>query len=766
MLLNRYIFREILIPTLIALLALTFIVFTRELGSFLDLIVRRSANWSEVRAIAMAVLPNVLIFSIPMAVLVGILTGFGRLSSDHEAVAFRAVGLSMMQILRPVLALAVLAWVINLGLALWIAPAAAARLQDLKYSIGLKLVSLELRPRVFDESLANLVLYVQDISSDGTRWRGILLADTSNPNETRLTFARTGTFGGDPGRGTMQVTLVEGSTHILSPLQPDKYSYSRFRNTTIPIPLPAPPPRPERADAHQLSTGDLWSRVQSGAAAYEERVEFQRRLALPFACIAFALVGLPLGVSTRRGGKSMGLVISLLLMLVYYLVFIGGTRIANNAQLPPVLGSWAANLGFMILGAVLLFRSDREYTNKVVDWIGEKVSSLRSLFSPAGWVRRIAGRWASTLTHHPKWFRLLDAYILRGFWFFFLLVLAVFVSLFVIVTLFELLPDIVKNNVGAGVVGRYFFYLLPQILYYVVPLTVLLAILIDLGVLAKNNEVLAVKAGAISIYRLSLPLLAVGLTVSAAVYLLQDFLLPYANQRQDEFRNIIKGRAQQTYRHPDRKWMVGSDNRIYNYNFFDPLRNVLGGLSVFEFNPTTFDLERWTFAARAEWDSPRRSEWVLEDGWTRTRRDENGLAYEPFQAMAFRDMRDGPEYFEKEVRTAAQMTYLELKRYVADMEHSGFDVSALSVDLYRKLSFPFVPFIMAVIGIPFSLTTGKRGAFYGIGLCVIIGITYWGTFEFFDKLGGVSRLSPVVAAWFPNLIFGTSGLWMMLRIRT
>jgi lipopolysaccharide export LptBFGC system permease protein LptF len=127
---------------------------------------------------------------------------------------------------------------------------------------------------------------------------------------------------------------------------------------------------------------------------------------------------------------------------------------------------------------------------------------------------------------------------------------------------------------------------------------------------------------------------------------------------------------------------------------------------------------------------------------------------------------DNPDYFKKEVRPATQMTYVELKRYIDDLEQSGFDVSSLTVDLNRKLSFPLVAFIMAIIGVPFSFTTGKKGAFYGIGLCVAVGIIYWSTFELFDKLGAVNQLSPLVAAWFPNLIFGVSAVWLMLRVKT
>ena len=107
-----------------------------------------------------------------------------------------------------------------------------------------------------------------------------------------------------------------------------------------------------------------------------------------------------------------------------------------------------------------------------------------------------------------------------------------------------------------------------------------------------------------------------------------------------------------------------------------------------------------------------------------------------------------------------------MKKYVRDLQQSGFDVTSLTLDLYRKLSFPLVSSIMAIIGIPFSFKTGKKGAFYGIGFCVVIGIVYWTTFELFERLGGINRLSPFIAAWFPNLIFGISGIWMMLRVKT
>jgi LPS export ABC transporter permease LptF/LPS export ABC transporter permease LptG len=763
--LDRYIFKEILFPFLIALVALTFVAFlafSREIGWLLELIIRQSATVRDVWAITAAYIPNVLTFTIPMAVLVGILTGFGRMSSDSEAIALRATGISMVRLLVPVFTLGLLTFGLNLAMTVWVAPQMTARLRNLQYEFLAKQVSLEVKPRIFNESLTNYVLYVKNVAREGFNWDGILLADMSRPDEIRVTFARSGAVTKDDDRRIFALTLSDASTHTVSPRTPNRYSYQTFQTTTISVPMPETPPKQDRIVISEMPTARLWSEIKAHTATHEQHVEFHRRLALPFACLVFALAGLPLGVSTTRGSKSMGLILSLILMLVYYLAFIGGTRVAGNAQFSPLMGAWLPNLAFAILGIVLIARSNRERENPVLNRLASAVRWFTDKRSDSRTARKGLRQWTSSLTHHPKFFRLLDIYVLRGFVFFFVLVLIVFVALFILVTLFELLPDIVKNNIDSSVVVRYFIYLLPQILYYVIPLTVLLAILIDLGTLTKTNEILAVKAGAVSLYRVTMPLLVMGLVLSAGIYFLQDFMLPYANQRQDEYHDVIKGRAPQTYRNPQRKWMAGSSDRVYHYNYFDPDLNLFGGVSIFTFKPNTFELTGWTFATRAMWNG---TAWQFEDGWNRNIGENGAVDYQAFSTLPVHDL-DQPDYFKKEVRTASQMSYPELKRYVATLSQSGFDVSTLMVDLYRKLSFPMVSFIMAIIGIPFSFTTGRKGAFYGIGLSVAVGIFYWSTFEFFDKLGGINRLSPFVAAWFPNLIFGFGGIWLMLRVKT
>jgi len=762
--LDRYILREILYPTLIGLVALTFVAVTRQLGTLLEFIVRQSATPGEVWAVSAAILPNVLTFTLPMAVLVGILTGFGRLSSDSETIAMRAAGVSMRRILGPVLVLGITAWLVNLGLTAWVAPKMMVRLKLVQSEIVLRSASLELQPGVFNEQITNVAMYVRSLSSNRKEWHGIMLADMRKAGEEEIMFAATGIPSLVDGDHPYQVTLLNGNSHTINNASSHKYDDSKsFTSSTISLPLPASPTGPQTSPVSETSTRDLWQRMRAGTATYEESTEFHRRLALPFACIAFALVGLPLGVSTTRGSKSMGLVMSLILMFIYYLAFVGGTRLAGDSHFSPLLGAWIPNTAFLLFGVFLMTRADREHENYALVWMRAAMEWIHEQLSVLKRVQQHISRWIYSVAHRSKMFRVIDRYVIRGFCFYFTLVLIVFVSLFIVVTLFELLPDIVRNHASIAIVVYYFVFLTPQILFWVVPLTVLLAILINLGTLTKSNEVLAVKAAGMSLYRLSMPLLFMGLLVSCLVYLMQDFVLPYANKRQDEYREVIKGKAAQTHQHPDRKWMAGSDDRIYHYNHFDYGKNLFANLSVFKFDQDTFKLREWIFASNAIWDG---NKWVLgQVAIHRTPPDGTAEVDEFVPVLNVTDM-DSPEYFKDEVRTASQMTFSELGQYVESLQKKQFDVTSLKLDLYRKLSFPLVSFIMALIGIPFSFKTGKKGAFYGIGFCVGVGILYWSTFELFDKLGDVNRLSPMIAAWFPNLIFGLSGTWMMLRVKT
>src|SRR5213594_727629 len=275
--LDRYIFREIFFPSVIALAALTFVAFlafSREIGWLLELIVRQSATISDTWTISLAILPNVLTFTIPMAVLVGILTGFGRISSDSEAIAFRASGLYMIRLLFPVMLLGVIGCGASLAINASVAPGTASRLRELRYEIAARQVSLEVKPRVFNESLTNLVLYVENTAPEGFRWDGIMLPDMTQADQPRVTFARSGNLFKDDENHAFVLTLTNGSTHFVAPLSPDRYSFDTFETTRISVPIPETPAKPDMPTLQETTTRIIWRNMQAKTATGESRSSF------------------------------------------------------------------------------------------------------------------------------------------------------------------------------------------------------------------------------------------------------------------------------------------------------------------------------------------------------------------------------------------------------------------------------------------------------------------------------------------------------------
>jgi LPS export ABC transporter permease LptG len=360
--------------------------------------------------------------------------------------------------------------------------------------------------------------------------------------------------------------------------------------------------------------------------------------------------------------------------------------------------------------------------------------------------------------------RLMDIYLLRRFFSYFVLLMAVFIFLFEAFTFFELLDDIARHRVPFLIVADYFRYLTPYLLYNLAPLGALVAVLVTLGVMSKNNEIVACKASGISLYRLAIPLLLAGLALAAVMILLDQTYLPYANQRQDALRNQIKGRPPQTYAHPQR-WIFGNNEKIYNYDLFDPAQNLFGGLSVIELDPATFQMKRRVFAARAQWSASEKV-WVLEGGWVRDFSNGTITRYERFPVTSLAELSEPPSYFNREVRQASQMNWRALRRYIEDLHRAGFDVANLTVQWHVKLAFPLIAPISMLLAIPFALLVGTRGALGGVALGVGIGIVYWTAARLLEAMGGVGQLPPLLSAWSTDITFFFLGLYFFFKMPT
>ena len=791
--LTRYILKEVASHALLGVALFTFIIFMRDLGRLLELIVRNSAPLPSVAEIFLFTLPTTFTITLPMGVLVGILVGLSRLAADSEVTAMRASGIGVGMFVRTISIFALAAWVLGMFNSIYVAPKSAQALDHLQERLRSSQASFEIQPRVFYEEFKNIVLYVQDVVPSGGRslWRGVFLADISDPASPKITLAQRGALLSD-SPDKLRFHLEDGTQQEMIPQAKDQYSITTFESTEIPIQLPT---SADRAPRDLLPLSELGLRGLLRNAATEEQaanalrssapgvagshqllarfyeIEFQRRFALPAACLVLAMVGVPLGLSARKGGKSTGFVLTILLVFVYYFFSLIGVSMARQSKVAPWEGVWAGNIFFFLCGLVLLWRVDRMPID-LRSW-GEFWQAVKEkLPIPDRRRRRVQEAQAGETSSrsHRRRFRarfplILDEMILRDFALYLAMIIAAALIIVLVFTYFELLTDIMRNRIPAIIQAEYLWDVSPSLIYLIAPLAVMLAVLITFGLMEKSSELTAMKASGMSIYRAAQPVIVLSALFAVGLFVFDQLYIPRTNREQEILRNQIKGKPAQTYLRADRKWIFGQSSEIYYYQVFDPDTNHFGGISIFEFDPNNFQLTRRIHAERAHWEE-NLHKWVFETGWVRTLQGASIRDYQTFEVATFNELHEDPSYFKKEVKQSAEMNYEELRHYIDDLQQSGFDTVRLKVQLQKKIAFPLITLVMAILAIPFAASGRRGGALAGVAVAIGIAVFYWVTAGVFEAMGAANQLPAMIAAWAPDLIFALAGGYLLLRVPT
>jgi LPS export ABC transporter permease LptF/LPS export ABC transporter permease LptG len=770
---DRHICRAVVSHALLGLAVFTFIFFVPQMARIMELVARHSAPFSDISRLLLSAFPGVLTFTIPMGLLIGVLIGLGALSSDSELIAMNATGMGLRRLLIPVGAVAVVAAGITLCMTVWLGPLAMRQYRSATEQLRTGQASFEIQPRVFDERFPHQVLYVRDVSAAATRWSGIFLVESDPGDISRLTVARSAIVIADQSQGKLELHLSDGSMHESSISSAGTYTLSAFGQRDLAVAIADPTaPRSLTLTNAELPLSALLART--GADARGARIELHRRIVFPFACLALPLMALPLAARPRRGSRAGGFLLALLLICGYYVIFTVGAGLSRDGFLPAWLGIWAANIAAAIAGLVMLpgisRMSDRSFFSRLLNRFpsagqsqGASAPEGQPPHQPQMNARR--GLLAWRLRPGGRFPQLIDFYLLRNFVFYFAMLLVGFLVLFEAFNFFELLDDIAQHRLPLIEVLTFFLYLAFYLFYQLAPLACVVAVLVTLGIMAKNNELIALKAAGVSLYRVTLPLVLAGVTLAGGLIVLDYAYLPYANQRQDALRAQIQGRPAQTYYQPQQSWILGDDSRIYNYQLFDPDHSLFGRLNVYEIDPNSFSLRRRIYAERAHW-LPEERAWTLSSGWVRTFTGTGVESYEPFTEKTFTYLNESPGYFNREVRQGHQMNWQELRTYINDLARAGFDVARLSVELQRKIAFPLIAPIVMLLAVPFSLAVGSRGAVGGLAMGVGLAVTYWAAAALLEALGAVGQLPPVMAAWTPDAVFFFVALYFFLRMPT
>ena len=781
-LLDRYVVREIVPPTGLGLLLFTFVLLLDQITNLMKVLVSRGADLPTVVRAFVYLLPSIFSVTIPMAFLLGVLLAFGRLASDSEIVALRASGVSPGRLLRPVLALSVVATLVTFYVFGVLGPAANQAYREILFSLIVSRARTEMKPRVFtDDLVPGMVLYVSDIPAHTGEWRDLFVHDSRAPGKPRVILARSGQLVIDKARKSVGLELRQGIMHSFQPADPGAgYVWESFQAGYFPLPFEELfPTIPLAKGDREMTMRELKTRVLALKGAGKGRiewgpydVEYQKKMAIPAACVVFGLLGLGLSLGSKKEARSAAFALSIGVIFVYYVIIRLGEQAGDTGLVPPLVAMWAANVVLGAIAVALLVLNHRAAAFDPLDPShylallppirrgprAERAPRVAARPPPRGVVVLRIPRWT---VHLPS---ILDRYIARTYVGHFVMVLVAFWSISVLVNFMDLFDEVQRNHIKGALVFHYYAFGTPAMVHLMMPVAVLIAVLITFGVMSRRNEITAMKAAGISVYRASAPMLALGTLACLLMFALSELVLPAMNKVANRDRNVIKGRPPQSSSMLERRWILGSDGRLYNYDYLErgprPGGITLYGLSIYDVDPVRWDLRDRLYAARASWNGVS---YDLERGWRRS--FGASPAFHAFDQARTREI-EPPSYFNQEERESDTLGFKELRRHIASLQKLGLDVTALRVQLHRKISFPVVTVVMTLIGIPFAFVVARRGALYGIAAAIVIAIFYWGCLAIFEALGSTALLPPVLASWAPNILFGAAGLYLMLTLET
>ncbi len=794
---DRYVFREVASPTIVAFLAYTGIMLIRGLFQFAELVLQSGNPGRDLLIVLGFSLPHIVVLTIPVAMLLGVLVGIGRLSADSELIALRASGVDLVRLYRPIGILSGICFGLTLWVLLSLVPRGNQMLFSKKLELSTFIIAQRIQPGVFSPDIAGRRIYVERASSDRRTLEGIIVSDRSDPAGERLTLARSGVLELEEAEGRLWLRLRDAVTHRLTDqgAGDEQASYDEQR---ILLEDTNPRERVSRLNwekqLREQSLPELLQRTRTAKTPTELRmtwVEIQKKFSFPVGCLVFGFIALPLGVVTRRGGRSAGFAVSTVIVLGYYVLIASGEARAIEGQWSPATAMWLPNVILVVFGIWALRRVRRDLplfpvpslpafrrrkgstvsTVPSADMAESTISNGSSVYSeaPATPPPPTAGpdsppaRRSRTGSSLRGGF-LLDRYVSSRFLGVFFLVLFSIVTLYVVIEFMEISDDIAKNNPPATLLFSYFRALLAPVLYDVVPYAFLVAALVAVAGMVRSSETTAILSHGISLHRAAAPILLLAVACGFGLWLFSEHVVPRASSDAERLRLAILGRPEAALRGPGQVWFRGESGRFFAGEAVSSAKGTVADVTVIEIDTAAFRLVRRVDAPRATLIPGRGlafpSGWERVFGASGTRL--GGRRETPFVVEA----PEAARVFQAGALDPRQMTSPQLSRFILARRQSGADVSALETGLQQRSAAALSTLLLTLLGLPSAFRHGKRGAVAGIGIALLIGLGYLAFSTITVKLGTSGALVPVLAAWGPNVLFGLWAARGLLGIRT
>ncbi|TBV81453.1 MAG: YjgP/YjgQ family permease [Desulfobulbaceae bacterium] len=373
LLLYLYLLTEMLAPFFAALLVINAILFLGRLVPLLEVIFGFGIGWADFIRFGAYIAPKLLLFSLPMACMMGVIIAFTRMSGDHEIMALKAGGIGLYRMLPPVLLLSLVAALLTYATATILIPKGTVAMDQLFWQLAKNKIDQGIPAQTFSEGLKDVVIYVQEVSPGDQSWRGVYLSDLRDPQNPVIVVARSGRLSVDSAERRIQLHLSDGTMHRAVGATTQTIHFKRY---LLDLPLVPPPAFGQRGDKDSMTQAELRAAALSLAPDHPHRltllIEYHQRLVLPVGCFILGILGLTLALLNRTSSQALGVPLGLAAFIVYYVLLTAAKFYIESGQLPLLPTMWAPNLLFGFFTIYLTRRTALELNQP---WL-ERISAV------------------------------------------------------------------------------------------------------------------------------------------------------------------------------------------------------------------------------------------------------------------------------------------------------------------------------------------------------------------------------------------------------
>ncbi|MDQ1277744.1 MAG: lipopolysaccharide export system permease protein [Thermodesulfobacteriota bacterium] len=362
---HRYILKEIAFPFFMILFILTFVLLMGKILQLMDLMVNKGIRVFDILLMIIYLMPSFLLFTIPISLFVAIMMGLGRLSSDNELIVMKASGMSLYEISKPILLATVATFFLTAVTSYFLVPEGNYATKLLLFSVARQKASAGIKEKVFNDDFKGILLYADKIPVSGDYMEGVLISDTRDQEDQSSIIAARGYLVANPNVMTVTLRLEDGATHGVD-RDLKNYRKMDFARYDIKLDMGAAitEEKAKTKASTEMTTVEIIKRMQDKTIKdtdlRELAIEIHKKLSIPVSTVVFCRLGIPLGIRKHRTAKFWGFSIGLVVVLIYYLILLGGEALAETGQLTPFIGTWTPNILLGIAGIYLFFRTAEE----------------------------------------------------------------------------------------------------------------------------------------------------------------------------------------------------------------------------------------------------------------------------------------------------------------------------------------------------------------------------------------------------------------------